>query len=872
MKNKINSKHILAFVLGVFVIAYNWIWFNKTFTLSEGWSEFYVELMNRGKVPYRDFYYFLPPLSLFEDWLIWKFSFGYFIVYRLWRLIQRVFIVEFVYYMISKRVHPVMAFISGILSTVLLSANVYDLCGDYNQTQQFLVILMGYVLLKYVDSVKDNSSKKYLWTTFVGIIGGLMFLQKQTVVLASVLVLALLLLIFILTKYEKNGIKTFLSVIIGSIISLAPTFVYLLYNKALAIFIYQVYQDTSSKGGVAEIVFGKLGKVIADNSLLLIIGIGFILASQIISKYKKRNLAYGIIIASCVFLGVFISNLLADLVDTIANIDLKEKHGLIISLYKDGLLFGHMPKIVTVLFLSILIWIMYHIIDCAIKKQEYDFSALVLAFTAIISGYSSIMANGETFVSTITAFIVVPVAIYLLFRNTEDYSVIKISSRIMSVIVALIFIVCLSQKLVCPYSWWGDTEAAYWEKTETVDIKSLKGYKFSKLEKMKYEELNNLISYYSDEDSVIWGFPYVKVYNLFQENYNMSGFVPVEFYDVCADDYAKQEAKLLSKNKPDIVIWTDIPKCIELHESVYRNGDPLGQRDIQKWFSNVKDTEYTLIGQVDDVFIYKLNDEMKTDYTYITRRTRKNETAEYNFENISDENKLSGDGTKDTPYLIESLEDLKVLRDSVNSGKSFEGCYFRQTNDIVMDSSDNWIPIGDSEENIFSGIYDGCGHTITGLYILSESNEDMALFGWINGTIANLSLKDAWVGGQYVAIIACHGQGKVINCYSSGILYGYEGGGIAYDINGPIYNCVSVVNIEQGDASGISGCYTNDVQNCYSNLADGIDIDSGDTIDSVAIENLNKFVYDYNKNSGDIELVKWFFDADGIHMVENDEN
>ncbi len=871
MRNKINSKHILAFVLGTFVIAYNWIWFNKTFTLSEGWSEFYVELMNRGKVPYRDFYYFLPPLSLFEDWLIWKFSFGYFIVYRLWRLIQRVFIVEFVYYMISKRVHPVMAFISGILSTVLLSANVYDLCGDYNQTQQFLVILMGYVLLKYVDSVKNNGSKKYLWTTFVGIIGGLMFLQKQTVVLASVVLFGILLVIFVIIKFEKNVLKTFISVVMGTLIPILPTVIYLLVNKAFEDFIYQVYQDTSSKGGFIEITFGKLGKVFAGNILFLIMLIGVIIALNLWNKKEKKNYSYWIFALVFCFVGILVKEFLGDLFSTVTSIELKNEHDLIKCIYNEGLLFGHMPKIVTSIFLGIFLWIIYHIVDCSIKKKEYDYNALVLAFTSTVAGYSTIMANGEPYVSVLTAFIVIPTAFYLLFRDRKEIRKYKAALCGLSIFTVVIIIICVSQKFVCAYSWWGDTEDSYWNKTETVDIKALRGYRFSKDEKKKFEKLNEVISYYTDDESVIWGFPYVKVYNLFQNNYNMNGFVPVAFYDVCADDFAKKEAKLLADNEPDIVVWTDIPDCIEVHEKVYRNGKELGQRAIQKWFSDVKDTDYTLVGQVDNVFVYKLNDEKPVDYTYVTRKTAVNETADYSAKaDSSKELKFSGKGTISNPYLITNLDDLKYLRDIVNGGNSLTNYYFKQTDDIVMDSSESWEPIGISEESQFGGIYDGNGYSISGVYMLSDNDEDLALFGWLSGTIANLSVRDAWVGGQYVAIVACNGEGRVINCYSSGVLYGYGGGGQVYNINGPVYNCVSIINVEKGDVSGISGCYTNDVQNCFSNMADGVDIDSGEPIDVVTITSLNEFVDHYNKHNKDIALLKWATSSDGIYIVKNE--
>ncbi len=870
--NKKMYARICAAILGLFVLAYNWVWFNKTFTLSEGWSVFYVELMNRGKVPYKDFYYFLPPLSLFEDWAIWKFSFGYFIIYRFWRLLQRVLLVEFIYYIISKRVHPIIAFLSGILSTILLSANVYDLCGDYNQTQQFLVILMGYILLKYVDSVKNNSSKKYVWTTIVGAIGGLMFLQKQTVVLASAIIFGLLLVVFVIIKFEKNLIKTFASVVLGSLIPIIPTVIYLAVNKALKPFIYQVYQDTSSKGGLFEIVFGKLGKVLADHILLIIIAVGIMVALRLFNKSEKNNVPYIIIAVGCCFAGILVEDFFADLVDTIANIEFKGNHSIITSFYNEGVLLAYMTKFTTSIFLCIFVWIVYHIIDCRIEKKEYDLHALVLAFTAIVAGYSSIMANGESDVSVITAFIVVPVAFYLLFKDKSDVKNIKVQVWPIVGVIAVIFIICITQKLVCPYSWWGNEEASYWEKTETVDIRALSGYRFSKEEKAKFEKLNELISYYTDNESVIWGFPYVKVYNIFQDNYNMNGFVPVEFYDVCADDFAKKEAKLLAKNEPDIVVWVDIPNCMELHEKIYRNGKPLGQRAIQKWFSEVKDTDYTLIGQVDDVYIYKLNDDRTIDYKYITRKSKHNETSVYP-DNSKYNGKLilEGDGTDANPYLIQCLEDFEYFRDEVNAGNSFKDCYIKQTCDIKLNSDENWVPIGHDVSNQFSGVYDGNGYSISGLYMLSDNDEDLGLFGCADGTIVNLTVKDAWVGGQNVALIVCKGnEGTVINCYASGILYGYAGGGVVYDINGQVSNCVGMVNVEKGEISGISGNYTNDIQNCYSNLADGIDIDSGEIIDTSTIEKLNEFVDNYNKHNNDIVLLKWE-NVDGVIGIAREE-
>lgn len=53
-------RNILSLVLFLAVIGYSAIYANNTFPISEGWNVNYVELIWHGKVPYRDFYYYLP--------------------------------------------------------------------------------------------------------------------------------------------------------------------------------------------------------------------------------------------------------------------------------------------------------------------------------------------------------------------------------------------------------------------------------------------------------------------------------------------------------------------------------------------------------------------------------------------------------------------------------------------------------------------------------------------------------------------------------------------------------------------------------------------------------------------------------------------
>ena len=45
---------------------------------------------------------------------------------------------------------------------------------------------------------------------------------------------------------------------------------------------------------------------------------------------------------------------------------------------------------------------------------------------------------------------------------------------------------------------------------------------------------------------------------------------------------------------------------------------------------------------------------------------------------------LKGEGTADSPYLIESAEDLKYIQVKVNEGETFAGKYFKMTQVIYQ--------------------------------------------------------------------------------------------------------------------------------------------------------------------------------------------
>lgn len=56
---------------------------------------------------------------------------------------------------------------------------------------------------------------------------------------------------------------------------------------------------------------------------------------------------------------------------------------------------------------------------------------------------------------------------------------------------------------------------------------------------------------------------------------------------------------------------------------------------------------------------------------------------------------FDGFGIKTNPYLIEDVEDLKLLAEKVNSGETYTNKYFKQTANIDLENEPNWTPIAE---------------------------------------------------------------------------------------------------------------------------------------------------------------------------------
>lgn len=129
--------------------------------------------------------------------------------------------------------------------------------------------------------------------------------------------------------------------------------------------------------------------------------------------------------------------------------------------------------------------------------------------------------------------------------------------------------------------------------------------------------------------------------------------------------------------------------------------------------------------------------------------------SDYWTDNGNTEAFAQGNGTLDSPYLIQKEEHLAYLALQVNNGNGYEGAFFRLMEDLDL-SEHFWVPIGNNTTivnftNTFQGHFDGNGRSIDGLYIGTQGSstyQNAGLFGYVySGSsgktvgIENLTLK-----------------------------------------------------------------------------------------------------------------------------------
>ena len=140
------------------------------------------------------------------------------------------------------------------------------------------------------------------------------------------------------------------------------------------------------------------------------------------------------------------------------------------------------------------------------------------------------------------------------------------------------------------------------------------------------------------------------------------------------------------------------------------------------------------------------------------------------------------------------------------------------THDIDL-SGTEWEPVGD-RNNVYTGTFDGNGHTISNLAITKKNlsfEDDCGMFGRVgtNATIKDLTLEnvrlDVDADDVSIGALAGSNQGTISNCRVSGNIsvtnneMGFVGGVVGRMESGVIQYCHSSASIQGGNSDYVGG-------------------------------------------------------------------
>lgn len=228
------------------------------------------------------------------------------------------------------------------------------------------------------------------------------------------------------------------------------------------------------------------------------------------------------------------------------------------------------------------------------------------------------------------------------------------------------------------------------------------------------------------------------------------------------------------------------------------------------------------------VYYVALDASANTHITFVWGRSKAGKTnTNHNYSvTIDSIDVLEGEGTEDSPLLLQDRTDFDIVSGVTNSGTNFSGKYFKvqpdksvsgQTDGKTIDmGSSSFTPIG-NVTNKFSGIVDGNSCTVKNIKV-SVANY-AGLFGYTSGaTISNLSVSGyAVASSEYAGLLVGYMDGGTIsgttnasltnhNSDDDGVSGTYSGGLVGYNKGGTISGTVTISGSDV-DYNGVKCSY-----------------------------------------------------------------
>ncbi len=561
------------------VTLYSSFYFNSYFPVTEGWFSAYAHLIREGLIPYRDFYLFLTPLYPLQLAAFQSVFGESFIALRILGIFVILLLSLFLYLILARRFSPLVSVIATVTAIIYYQSGVAHIDYDFIQFFNVFVLAATYLIIRYSDNEltgDPGTNQNGISLLFLaGIMVSLAFLTKQSngtlVVVFSVAATATATAGQNL-PYRLRNISVYM---LGMFLPVLIMGLWLYCVSALTPFIDQViFGAIEAKGSIWSILFSWIGRH-ANKDYLIQLKEALLYMSPLIvlsltgtallkwrwseGKSQSRNvwkfflflLLFGIIIGLSYYgsehpkfwmatPGIKLAQSITAVSTTLA---------------------------VVLVFFSV----MQSLTNFSLCPKDLAISAIMTL--GLVFGNGTSAGIGE-----VSIFLCFALTLTLLMSLPNVYGIAKIVIGV----VCLSFILFLTDaKFRQPYAWWYVSEPDVRKSTARSTLPLMAGFRLSPATVKVLEDTTRIIQAHSRLGDDVFTFPNIPGFYVLADRWPHSK-VLVSWFDFLPDKFAKAEASRLLASPPTIIANLRLPEAAWVaHESLFREGKPLGQRNIQ---------------------------------------------------------------------------------------------------------------------------------------------------------------------------------------------------------------------------------------------------------------------------------------------------
>jgi hypothetical protein len=568
---------ILAFVLCAILP-----WWNRYIAVTnDGWHHFFAQQILAGKAPYRDFYYFVPPLYALKNMLLIS-VFGNLLLLPHLLAIAEIMVLAVVLVAWIGRVFPLadsVVAVTTALALYIFGMNTETL-GGLHQEAIFFPVLAGWAASS---SLRRPTAASF---AFAGVLAGLSLLAKQTSGVATLAGLGCLLPALLWRQYGmRKAISSLSTFAAAATVPVVVMCIWLAKERALGAFVASAFvKGTSSKGSLAHIVFRPMIMIAEGWSYRLFVLTAIALLAAFFwfvqSNHSGEDRDAAAIHQNS-HVGLFF---LASLVALALGVVLSK----IIAPTHSHMSFWNSPKELLMFGGEIGCFILF--VLAALKFRGAVFTnrhAQLFLMSGFGSGLAYALGCSWVDYEPMVLPSLAVVLGFVLYQLNGNHRLRRVRSALIAACLLFIAEACML-RMNTPYLWGGWQEPTIWSATQNLAEPELAGFRVSRESAHFVDRITEDLVANSAPDDPVFVYPDLPIFYELAHR-SPATFAYVHYIDVAPDFVDHNDAINLLRYPPRVIVyWDQTAAELSAEEHYFRNGKPSGVRDLVRAINELK--------------------------------------------------------------------------------------------------------------------------------------------------------------------------------------------------------------------------------------------------------------------------------------------